>query len=205
MFPQDLNYLPDVNIISIATAITVLLALILLFSWVRRRFQANSEDRKIEKTIKTNSEAYIRNVVLSDGLYGYHFVDYLILLRGKILALDVQHLHGYIFGAENIDEWAQVVNSRSNKFQNPLYRINQLVQRINTLVKGADIEGRVIFTSESSFPKGIPNGVLRMDNFKDVLSELSRNDYLHESMAKIWTELVDITKKHRMSYNQETK
>ena len=157
---------------------------ITLFIWIFRRLRFSSPDRRIEKIIKIESQEYAKDIILSDGMYGFLFVDYLVLMRGNIIALDVHHLEGYIFGADQIEQWAQVVNSKSNKFKNPLYRVRLVQQQIAQLVKDADIEARVIFGSDSTFPKGVPDGVLRFDTLRDDLNALDKNDYLAESMSK---------------------
>lgn len=176
---------------------------ITLFVWIYRYLKNTAEDRRIEKIIKDESEAYTKDVVLSDGMYGYLFVDYLILMRGKIIALDVQQLGGYIFGGDQIDQWAQVENSKSNKFKNPLYRVRLLSQQVKQLISDVEIEARVLFGSQSSFPKGVPDGVFRFETFKHELNSQAKNDYLHESMSKIWEELLGILKEHKERYSQE--
>lgn len=178
---------------------------ITLFIWIFRRLRFSSPDRRIEKIIKIESQEYAKDIILSDGMYGFLFVDYLVLMRGNIIALDVHHLEGYIFGADQIEQWAQVVNSKSNKFKNPLYRVRLVQQQIAQLVKDADIEARVIFGSDSTFPKGVPDGVLRFDTLRDDLNALDKNDYLAESMSKTWEEIMTIAKQHKQRYIQESK
>ena len=187
---------------ALAAGVVLILALLAYFV---KRAGSTSEDRLIEKSIKSVSEAYLRNVIVSDGLYGYHFVDYLVLLKGKILALDVLDLHGYIFGGENTDEWAQVLKSQSKNFANPLHKMNMFSQRIHSLLDSVEVEGRVIFTSQSSFPKGVPAGVFTIDHFKQGLAELSRDDYMNESMHDAWDKLVALTREHKVQYEQELK
>jgi hypothetical protein len=178
---------------------------ITLFIWIFRRLRFSSPDRRIEKIIKIESQEYAKDIILSDGMYGFLFVDYLVLMRGNIIALDVHHLEGYIFGADQIEQWAQVINSKSNKFKNPLYRVRLMQQQIKQLVNDADIEARVIFGADSSFPKGVPDGVLRFDTLRDDLNALDKNDYLAESMSKTWDEIMTIAKQHKQRYIQESK
>ena len=178
---------------------------ITLFIWIFRRLRFSSPDRRIEKIIKIESQEYAKDIILSDGMYGFLFVDYLVLMRGNIIALDVHHLGGYIFGADQIEQWAHVVNSKSNKFKNPLYRVRLMQQQIKQLVQDADIEARVIFGADSSFPKGVPGGVLRFETLRDDLNALDKNDYLAESMSKTWDEIMTIAKQHKQRYIQESK
>ena len=178
---------------------------ITLIVWLVRRLKSSSPDRRIEKIIKLESQEYAKNIILSDGMYDFLFVDYLVLMKGNIVALDVHHLEGYIFGGDQIEQWAQVINGKSNKFKNPLYRVRLVQQQIKQLVKDADIEARVIFGADSSFPKGVPEGVLRFDSLRDDLTMLDKNDYLAESMSKTWEEIMNIAKQHKQRYQQESK
>lgn len=186
-------------------ALAAAVILITLIVWIVRRLKYSSPDRRIEKIIKVESQEYAKDIVLSDGMYDFLFVDYLVLMKGNIVALDVHHLEGYIFGGEQIEQWAQVKNGKSFKFKNPLYRVRLVQQQIKQLVKEADIEARVIFGSDSSFPKGIPEGVLRFETLRDDLNTLDKNDYLAESMSKTWDEIMTIAKQHKQRYQQESK
>ena len=192
------------QVITFGIAFVGALIAITLIIWIVRYMRNTSQDRRIEKIIKEESEAYAKDIILSDGMYGYLFTDYLILMRGNIIALDVHHLAGYIFGADQIEQWAQVVNSKSNKFKNPLYRVRLMQQQIKQLIKDADVQPRVLFGSESSFPKGVPEGVMRFDTLREDLNTLDKNDYLAESMSKTWQELMEIAKQHKQRYMQET-
>ena len=156
--------------------------LVTLLIWLVRRIKMSKPNRRIEKVIKAASQKYAKDIILSDGMYDFLFADYLVLLKGNIVAVDVHHLEGHIFGGDQIEQWAQVNNGKSNKFKNPLYRVRLMQQQINQLVKDADVEARVIFGADSNFPKGVPDGVLRFDTLREDLNTLDKNDYLAESM-----------------------
>jgi hypothetical protein len=198
----DLTQQQFMTFASVLAGAAIVITLIL---WMVRRLRLSSPGRRIEKIIKVEGQAYTKNIILSDGMYGFLFVDYLVLMRGNIIALDVHHLEGYIFGGDQIEQWAQVINSKSNKFKNPLYRVRLVQQQIKQLVKDADVEARVIFGNDSSFPKGVPVGVLRQETLRDDLNALDKNDYLAESMSKIWDEIMAIAKQHKQRYLQEAK
>lgn len=201
---MELFDLTQQQMIHFGIALAGAIVAITLLVWIVRYMRNTAQDRRIAKIIKEQSEAFARDIILSDGMYGYLFVDYLVLMKGKIMAMDVHHLAGYIFGAEQIEEWAQVVNSKSHKFKNPLYRVRLMTQQIKQLVPEAEVVPRVLFGNESSFPKGVPEGVMRFDTFREELGELNKNDYLAQSMSKTWEELMAIAKQHKQQYLQET-
>ncbi|WP_455208867.1 nuclease-related domain-containing protein [Kaarinaea lacus] len=201
---MELFDLTQQQMIHFGIALVGAIVVITLVVWLIRYLRNTAQDRRIAKIIKEQSEASARDIILSDGMYGYLFIDYLVLMKGKIIAMDVHHMEGYIFGAEQIEEWAQVVNSKSHKFKNPLYRVRLIVQQIKQLVPDADVEARVLFGNESSFPKGVPEGVMRFDTFREELGQLNKNDYLAQSMSKTWEELMAIAKQHKQQYIRET-
>ncbi|MEJ2179615.1 MAG: hypothetical protein P8Y28_04065, partial [Gammaproteobacteria bacterium] len=88
--------------------------------------------------------------------------------------------------------------------KNPLYRVRLIVQQIKQLVDEEDIEAHVLFGDESTFPKGVPDGVMRFDTFREELGQLNKNDYMAESMSKTWDELMEIAKQHKKQYLEES-
>ena len=69
------------------------------------------------------------------GIDGFFFIDYLILLPRRILALNLQSLEGNVFGGENIELWTQVENNKSAKFKNPLEDVKLFVQQVADQLK----------------------------------------------------------------------
>ena len=191
----DPTWLAGVGLL-IATAVVVLI-------WLIYKFRHPSDQTRVEKIIKEISDGYIKDAVLSDGLYGYHFIDYLILLPGKILVLAVQDNEGYIFGGEKIEKWAQVVNNRSSNFDNPLINTHHYIQAVRTICSDVDIVNRVVFTSKSSFPKGIPSGVIELKNLKRELEALKRASSTTNSAKPMWNKLLESTKQQKIQYKQE--
>ena len=183
------------------TALGVAAALLigLIFWWI---YQARhpSVEKRVEKTIKENSQAYAKDIVLSDGLYGYHFIDYLILLPGRIIVLGLQSHEGYIFGADKIEEWAQVLNNRSYNFDNPLLKISHYVQSIQELSNHQEVIGRVVFTQNCSFPKGIPEGVIEMDNLKIALDTLKKDNADLQALIPTWDSLLETCRQQKTKY-----
>lgn len=184
------------------SAIAIIIAVVVL-AVVVYRLKHPSDDKQIETIIRELGIEHLRNVIISDGVYGYHFIDYLILFPEQIMLLGVQHYEGYIFGAENIDEWAQVVNKKSYKFPNPLQNYITCAQTINSLIKDADVVARMVFTSSSEFPKGVPQGVYRMEDFKAELASLVQEKTLDSHLKTIWDALVALANEHKHQYQQE--
>ncbi|MDH5327549.1 MAG: NERD domain-containing protein [Gammaproteobacteria bacterium] len=170
----------------------------LIFWWIYKLAHPSLE-KQVEKTIKENSEDYAKDIVVSDGLYGYHFIDYLVLLPGRIVVLGLHSFEGYIFGADKIEEWAQVLNNRSYKFENPLLKNSHYVQSVQELTRNTEVIGRVLFTGNCSFPKGIPEGVIELGQLPSMLDELKR-DTDSEATKVLWDELLAACRQQKNKY-----
>lgn len=178
-------------------------AFLALLIWAIYKFRHPSDEKKIQKVIKETSDAYVKDAVLSDGLYGYHFIDYLILLPGKILILAVQDYEGYIFGGDKIEKWAQVVNNRSSNFNNPLIETNHYIQAVRAICDDVELINRVVFTSKCSFPKGIPAGVIEFKDLKKELEALKGEAFVENSAKLFWDKLLENTNLQKTQYQQE--
>ncbi len=181
----------------------VIAAAIVVIIWLIYTLRHPSDEARVEKIVKEIADEHIKDAVLSDGLYGYHFIDYLILLPGKILVLAVQDYEGYIFGGEKIEKWAQVVNNRSFNFDNPLINTNHYIQAVRTICNDAEIINRVVFTSKSSFPKGIPPGVIELRNLKKELEKLKGTGSMTNPAKPMWDKLLESSKQQKIQYKQE--
>ena len=185
------------------SSIAAIVMLVILLGMVWYRLKHPSDDKQIDTIISELGIEHRKDVIISDGVYGYHFIDYLILFPEQIMLLGVQHYEGYIFGAENIDEWAQVVNKKSYKFVNPLQNYLTCAQTINSQIKDANVVARMVFTSTSQFPKGVPGGVYRMENFRTELESLVRGKTLDGQTKTVWDELVILASQHKQQYQRE--
>lgn len=179
---------------------------LIVIIWLIYKLRHPSDETRVEKIVKEFGDEYIKDAILSDGLYGYHFIDYLILLPEKILVLAVQDYEGYIFGGEKIEKWAQVVNNRSFNFDNPLINTHHYVQAVRALCDDAEVINRVVFTSRSSFPKGIPDGVVQLKDLRKELESLRGHvpgGNPANALKNVWNRLLDSVKKFKSQYKQE--
>ena len=165
-----------------------IIALSVIAFLTRRYLKRTVEYRTIKKIVKSLKGQFLNNVVLHDGIDSYIFIDYLIKLPNLILVINTYNYEGYLFGGESVDQWAQLVRYKSYKFDNPLYKLRESIQILNNRVRGAHVEGRIVFSNNGSFPKGIPTDVLLLDTLKDDISQLVNNSQEMVSDA-IWENL----------------
>lgn len=139
--------------------------------WRRRRREAG-ERRVIERL----AAAHVRDAVLPNGIDGMTQVDYLLLTPSGIVVADVKRYQGYLFGGEHIELWTQVIDNRSYKFPNPLFKNDMDVMAVRERVPGTPVSGRLIFLGEGSFPKGRPERVSMLDTLAEDLGLASATD-----------------------------
>ena len=185
---------------TIVATIIMVIAVILFTRYLYK----TADSRKIKRIIKKYGDAYEREVIFSNGIGGYFFIDYLVLLPGRILALNLQKIEGYVFGAESIELWTLVKNNKSSKFKNPLEDVNLFVKQVADQLKFDGFVARVLFDRRSKFPKGVPEGVLQLASFRENMTAWAREKPMTEATNTAWDKLSILLAESRESYNKET-
>src|SRR5690606_19667691 len=108
--------------IEITSAVAVFL---LLFIWFLywRYVRKSAPHLQIEQILKSHKQDEMKNVILPDGLGGLVEIEKIFLLEQGILILRDYPINGYLFGAESIEQWTQIIDGRSYKFPNPLHHL----------------------------------------------------------------------------------
>jgi hypothetical protein len=197
------NFLTEINPVLLWISISLITLAVIVIAYFIIRLNKSGDDKQIEEIIKQTSNEYIKDAIISDGMYGYFFIDYLINLSGKIILIGVEHYEGYIFGGDTIDEWAQVVNNKSYKFKNPLQSYIACAQMLNDQLKGSNAIARIVFTSVSEFPKGVPESVFLMEKFQQDLETIKTNSDTYEATKPYWQEIVRLAQEHKEQYSKE--
>lgn len=150
-------------IIVAVLAVILLLAILVLGKPIRNLI----EQFRVGRAIKRLGTDSMSNVVISDGMDGHVFIEYLVLTPSQVLVITVRRYSGAIFAAKNMDMWAQVTDSGSYKFPNPLHEVETATAAVKSHLPDAPISGIILFGKDSTFPKGKPDGVMH-------ISELAR-------------------------------
>ena len=140
--------------LAIGAAVALTVVITAWFVWSSR-----SKQGQIRRTLKRLGGIYLKDVLVPDGIGGEIQIDYLLRLPDRILVIDLKEMRGVLFGAENIDEWTQIVERRSYRFPNPLHDNRFRCQAVADLVKPNKVAGHVVLTEASEFPRGLPEGV----------------------------------------------
>jgi len=153
-------------------------------------------NNKIDLALKPYSQTDLQGVVFPDGVGGLVDIERLVLLKQGILVIETYPISGNLFGADKIEQWTQMINGKSFKFINPLYRIQMLRQAIQVIAPNTPIFYRVIFTaSDSSFPKGKPDSVSTLLTLEQDLKILNQAPVMTEKQRSSWDRILRIARK----------
>ncbi|MFV2058134.1 MAG: NERD domain-containing protein [Thiohalomonadales bacterium] len=181
-------------------AALVAVGFLVLSGMVGHRLLNPGDNKIIDAQIKKFTKLCVKDVVIPDGIYGYHFINYVLLLPDKILLLGIQDYAGYIFGADNLDQWTQVLNNKSTRFENPIMIQSHCIQAMEPLVNTTEVIARVVFTSNSSFPKGKPSGVIEQHLLQQELELLATAPDL--DLGELWQSLYKQFDAHKKAYKK---
>jgi hypothetical protein len=102
-------------------------------------------------------------VLIPDGSGGQLHIDFLLLTARGMLVVDYRDVEGVVFGGEHMREWAVMNGTERSTFLNPLEALYDRIAAVKSLSGEAPVDGRIVFTSRSKFPKGRPPRVMRLD------------------------------------------
>ncbi len=125
-----------------------------------RRYRAR---RQLIKSFESVSAGLLRDVLIPDGSDGQLHIDFLLLTGRGLLVVDYRDIEGVVFGGEHMREWAVMNGSARSTFLNPLEALYDRVAAVRALAGEVPVDGRIVFTGRSKFPKGRPPRVMRLD------------------------------------------
>src|SRR5687768_10900201 len=140
------------------------IAVIALAGWGYVLFRAYRTRKESEATIASVAYEMLRNVLIPNGNGGHLHLQYLPLTQRWWLVADLLDLPGAIFGGDQMIEWTVIGKKRRFTFPNPQHTLYDRMAAVRLLTGDVPVEGRVVFTTRSQFPKGKPRNVLRVDD-----------------------------------------
>lgn len=167
--------------------------LIALFVWAFLQFKAFRQRRAIDAAIASIAYEMLKNVLVPNGNGGQIHINYLLLTQRGVLVVDLLDLPGAVFGGEQMLEWAAIGKKRRYTFANPQHALYDRMAAVKQLIGEVPVEGRVIFTRRSNFPKGKPRHVVRIDDLADDFPIVDRvRGNITAAFGDVW----DNVKKH---------
>jgi len=144
---------------------------------------------RLQQMIRKLGNDWLRDVYIPATLDGHLYIEYLLLTPNGLLLLHVKPYYGNIFAGEQIEFWTQVIGHKSFKFINPIHQLQVDMGELRSLLPKTAIQGQVLFTTGSRFPKGKPENVLRIDEIKPTLNQNPQP--VTEDLAMAWQELCE--------------
>jgi Nuclease-related domain len=147
-----------------AAAGVVVLAALAWGYWLLRAYRTR---RAIDAAIANVSYEMLKNVLIPNGMGGQIHVHYLLLTQRGLLVADLLDRPGAIFGGDQMIEWTAIGKKRRYTFANPQHALYDRMAAVKLLTGEVPVEGRLVFTLRSEFPKGKPRNVLRIDDLAE--------------------------------------
>ena len=168
---------------------TVILMPVLLFLF-RTPLKNWRQERNIKKVIRRLGVRSTENIRLADGMGGEVTIEHLVLGRDAILVVGVMRFEGLIFGSPHTDQWTQVINRRSYKFDNPDYYLQRQINAVRLIAPDARVSGWHLFGRSAKFPKDKPDNVLQLGDIRSLPKRPQRGD-IPKNLCAAWEQLVD--------------
>jgi hypothetical protein len=171
----------------------VAVVLIALGVWCYLLFRAWRTRRAIDAAISSVAYEMLKNVLLPNGNGGQIHVHYLLLTQRGLLVADLLDRPGAIFGGDQMIEWTAIGKKRRYTFANPQHALYDRMAAVKLLTGDVPVEGRLLFTLRSEFPKGKPRNVVRID---DLTEDFPRVDKARGNIAAAFGDVWANVKKH---------
>lgn len=177
----------------------IILSLIAVTIFVVIIWQLKKHRRSTDLMMTSILQPYIKNevkhIIIPDGIGGLLEIEHLILLDQGLFLIETYPMAGNLYGAETIDLWTQIVDGRSYKFNNPLRRLRTSRQAIKSLAPDIPVFCRVIFNSESVFPKGKPSEVSVLESLAEDMLAVKNEKRIANQAQQAWDTIMRIARK----------
>jgi hypothetical protein len=169
--------------------VAVIIVPVLLFLF-RTQLKDWRQERNIRKAIRRLGVRSIENIHLPDGTDGEVTIEHLLLGRDAILVVGVMRFEGQIFGSSHTEQWTQVMNRRSYKFDNPDQYLQRQINAVRLIAPGARVVGWHLFGHGAKFPRDKPDRVLLLSDIKSLPKRPRRGD-IPKQLRSAWKQIED--------------
>jgi hypothetical protein len=177
----------------LAAALLGIVAVLVLLFLFRARLKNWRQERKIGKVIRRLGVRSMKNIRLPDGTGGEVTIEHLLLGRDAIHVVGVMRFEGLIFGSSHTDQWTQVINRHSYKFDNPDNYLQRQIDAIRLIAPGVAVSGWHLFGHSAEFPKDKPDNVLQPGDIRSLPRRPRRRE-IPKQLRAAWKQLVKYRK-----------
>jgi hypothetical protein len=140
-----------------------------------RAYLSRRIDRRNQDRIESIAYEVLRNVLIPNGNGGQLHLNYLLLTERGLLIIDLFDIPGAVFGGDQMFQWTAIGRKLRFTFSNPQPILYDRIAAVKLLAGEVPVEGRLVFTQRSEFPKGKPKYVVRMDQLTTAFPVIDRS------------------------------
>jgi hypothetical protein len=161
-----------------------------LITWALLVWRERRRWHQMDETISSVAYDMLKNVLISNGMDEQIHVHYLLLTERGLLVIDLLERPGAIFGGDQMIEWTSIGKKRRYTFPNPQHALYDRLAAVKLLAPNTPVEGRIVFTKRSEFPKGKSKNVLRVDELAThyTVADRSRGN-VNAAFADVWQKI----------------
>jgi hypothetical protein len=178
----------------IIIAILGFLLIVTAIIWAIKMRKLSSEFQ-MQSILKPYIRDEVKQIIIPDGIGGLLEIEHLILLDQGLFLVETYPMAGNLYGADTIDQWTQIIDGRSYKFANPLRRIRTSRQALISLAPDVPVFCRVIFNSDSIFPKGKPDEVSVLESLENDMLMVKNEKIITQQAQQAWNTIMRIARK----------
>lgn len=172
------------SVLLIIAVVVMTLVVLLFIRWMNK----DKFKKKTRRIIKKISCDYLSDISLDLGEEQYAFFDYVLLYKQGIMAVETRDYSGHIFASDKINEWTQIIDRKSYKFDNPFFSMEHNIELLKRVIPDQSITGVILFNDLADFPKGRPDNVMRINELYKHHGKANANDAAADVMSN-WNQL----------------
>jgi hypothetical protein len=152
-----------------------------------RAYMARRIERRNQDRIESIAYEVLRNVLIPNGSGGQLHLNYLLLTERGLLIIDLFDIPGAVFGGDQMFQWTAIGRKLRFTFSNPQPILYDRIAAVKLLSGDVPVDGRLVFTQRSEFPKGKPKYVVRIDQLNSVFPTVDRSrSNVVAAFADVW-------------------
>lgn len=167
---EVLQELPPTTWALVGAAVVLGWGLSLLWRWYRAR----RAHKALVAAVTGAGSEYLVDVLVPDGMGGNFHVDFLLLTSLGVLVVDLRDVRGNIFGGDQMTEWTVMDGALRTTFTNPQSGLYDRIAAVKAVAGEVPVEGRIVFTRNGKFPKGLPKWTLMIDSLRSEFPPIER-------------------------------
>jgi hypothetical protein len=152
-----------------------------------RAYMARRIERRNQDRIESIAYEVLRNVLIPNGSGGQLHLNYLLLTERGLLIIDLFDIPGAVFGGDQMFQWTAIGRKLRFTFSNPQPILYDRIAAVKLLSGDVPVDGRLVFTQRSEFPKGKPKYVVRIDQLNSAFPTVDRSrSNVVAAFADVW-------------------